>query len=80
MRPILWPTFSLAAVVLIAVGCNREGGRSKNLPPPPKGEAKEGLAIGNRAPEITGVDADGRRFALSDYRGKVVLLDFWFEK
>ncbi len=29
------------------------------------------------APEIAGVDADGKTFHLSDYRGKVVLLDFW---
>jgi cytochrome oxidase Cu insertion factor (SCO1/SenC/PrrC family) len=29
------------------------------------------------APEIVGVDADGKKFHLSDYRGKVVLLDFW---
>jgi len=29
------------------------------------------------APEIAGVDADGRTFHLSDYRGKVILLDFW---
>ncbi len=32
---------------------------------------------GKVAPEITGVDADGVAFKLSDYRGKVVLLDFW---
>lgn len=29
------------------------------------------------APEIAGVDADGNQFHLSDYRGKIVLLDFW---
>ena len=29
------------------------------------------------APDIVGVDADGEKFHLSDYRGKVVLLDFW---
>ncbi len=37
----------------------------------------EDLAIGKVAPEITGVDVDGRKFKLSDYRGKVVVLDFW---
>lgn len=35
------------------------------------------LVIGKPAPEIDGEDADGRRFKLSDYRGKVVVLDFW---
>ena len=35
------------------------------------------LAIGKVAPEISGVDVDGSKFKLSDYRGKVVVLDFW---
>jgi hypothetical protein len=35
------------------------------------------LAIGRQAPDIEGEDQDGRRFKLSDYRGKVVFLDFW---
>jgi peroxiredoxin len=37
------------------------------------------LRAGRPAPEIEGVDADGRTFRLSDYRGKVVLLHFWRE-
>jgi hypothetical protein len=37
------------------------------------------LAIGKVLPDIEGVDQDGKRFKLSDYRGKVVLLDFWQE-
>jgi hypothetical protein len=46
-------------------------------------EAKEALvevkklATGSVAPEIEGVDVEGVSFKLSDYRGKVVLLDFW---
>jgi hypothetical protein len=36
-----------------------------------------GREIGNLAPEIQGEDIDGRPFKLSDYRGKVVVLDFW---
>jgi len=35
------------------------------------------LAIGKMAPEIEGEDVDGVAFQLSDYRGKVVMLDFW---
>jgi cytochrome oxidase Cu insertion factor (SCO1/SenC/PrrC family) len=35
------------------------------------------LAIGRAAPDIEGEDIDGNKFKLSDYRGKVVVLDFW---
>ena len=36
-----------------------------------------GPAIGELAPEIEGTDLDGVAFKLSDYRGKVVMLDFY---
>jgi hypothetical protein len=42
--------------------------RIKNIP---------NLKVGKIAPEIVGEDIDGKQFKLSDYRGKVVLLDFW---
>ena len=35
------------------------------------------LSVGKVAPEIEAEDIDGIEFKLSDYRGKVVLLDFW---
>jgi hypothetical protein len=35
------------------------------------------LQVGMVAPDIEGEDVDGKRFKLSDYRGKVVMLDFW---
>jgi hypothetical protein len=38
---------------------------------------KNNLAIGMKAPDIKGEDMDGVGFKLSDYRGKVVVLDFW---
>ncbi|MDA7979091.1 MAG: redoxin domain-containing protein [Pirellulales bacterium] len=35
------------------------------------------LQIGMEAPDIEGTDVDDVAFKLSDYRGKVVVLDFW---
>jgi hypothetical protein len=37
------------------------------------------LAVGKKAPLTEGEDQDGKKFKLSDYEGKVVLLDFWSE-
>lgn len=37
------------------------------------------LAIGKKAPEISGLDQNGDALRLSDYRGKAVLLYFWTE-
>jgi len=39
--------------------------------------AMRNLSVGSTTPEIEGVDMDEVAFKLSDYRGKVVLLDFW---
>ena len=39
--------------------------------------AKEKLQIGCVAEDIVGEDLDGEEFKLSDYRGKVVVIDFW---
>jgi thiol-disulfide isomerase/thioredoxin len=36
-----------------------------------------GLKVGNIAPELEGTDVNGRTIKLSDYRGKVVVVDFW---
>ena len=35
------------------------------------------LSVGRPAPEISGRDVSGKAFKLSDYRGKVVVVDFW---
>ncbi len=40
-------------------------------------EMLQKFGIGAVAPEIEGEDISGVAFKLSDYRGKVVLLDFW---
>lgn len=35
------------------------------------------LKVGKIAPDIQGVDLDDKEFKLTDYRGKVVVIDFW---
>ena len=57
----------LAVLLLGLAGCSE----SETHTPP------MGLARGQLAPNIVGQDADGRPLKLSDFRGKVVVLDFW---
>ena len=40
-------------------------------------EHNKTFGIGKLAPEIEGVDLQGTKFKLSDYRGMVVVIDFW---
>jgi cytochrome oxidase Cu insertion factor (SCO1/SenC/PrrC family) len=66
----------LALVFCLALGgCRRaeNGGDDEEGPP----QLADMLPVGSKAPDIEGTDADGKTFKLSDYRGKVVLLDFW---
>ena len=37
------------------------------------------LSVGKPVPDVEGEDQDGQKFKISDYKGKVVLLDFWSE-
>ena len=39
--------------------------------------ARAALTVGSPAPDFSFTDTSGRAHKLSDYRGKVVLLDFW---
>ena len=38
---------------------------------------RELWAQGKPAPEVVGEDIDGKPFKLSDFKGKVVVIDFW---
>jgi cytochrome oxidase Cu insertion factor (SCO1/SenC/PrrC family) len=52
--------------------------RPPNLRPKgPSAPPAAGPKVGQPAPDIDGTDQDGKSFKLSDYKGKVVLLDFW---
>ena len=47
---------------------------SKEAPPEPRVEQ---LKVGAMAPDFTSQTLEGKEVKLSDYRGKVVILDFW---
>jgi hypothetical protein len=40
-------------------------------------DAREKIVSQKVAPDIVGVDLDGVAFKLSDYKGKIIMLDFW---
>jgi cytochrome c biogenesis protein CcmG/thiol:disulfide interchange protein DsbE len=43
----------------------------------PAPTVKEGHRVGERAPDFSLKDANGKTVSLADYEGKVVVLDFW---
>ncbi len=47
------------------------------VPAFPSSLASVGLSTGDLIPEIVGQDIEGADFKLSDYKGKVIMLDFW---
>jgi hypothetical protein len=54
-----------------------EADKGPGKPPPVPENPVIGFNVGDIAPEISGEDIDGKKFKLSDYKGKVVVLDFW---
>ena len=57
------PLAALALAAAAFVGCDNA--------------KSEGRRVGQQAPDIVGSDENGVPVKLSDYRGKVVLVDFW---
>lgn len=55
----------------------RSAGRTRKLGPPAEPSGNVGTDPGDTLPEISGTDVDGVDFALSDYEGKVKMVDFW---
>lgn len=77
--------FVLGALACLAPACAPDGrggasssssGGAVAVALPPK-DAKVGRDVGNLAPDFEVKDVEGKSFKLSDYRGKVVLIDFW---
>jgi peroxiredoxin len=69
--------FGLA--LLLAAGCGRNGGRASSSSGAAGAPAISGpgAAEGAMAPEFKLPDIDGRSVSLSDFKGKVVVVNFW---
>lgn len=65
----------LALVALVVLGCGFEG--NKPTSPEPLGDYVWSVGQDKLAPEIVAPNSKGETRKLSDFRGKVVLLDFW---
>lgn len=63
----------------VAAKCGDVKYGNRTLADKAKGDLFEmhNLVAGKAAPEIVGEDENGKAIKLSDFRGKVVLLDFW---
>jgi len=65
--------------VVLATGCRRakEGQQPEDIQQSTSTSAASAEKPADQAPEFVGVTVEGDTIALSDYRGKVVLIDFW---
>lgn len=63
--------------LLVAAGLVTAGVLAVAVLPGCERQYAEGKRPGDLCPEIAGTDADGKPVKLSDYRGKVVLVNFW---
>lgn len=64
--------FTVTTLLLILISCNsgRNEGKSEIT-------VKEGLKVGNKAPNLAYEDPNGNVITLSSLAGKMVLIDFW---
>jgi thiol-disulfide isomerase/thioredoxin len=76
MRSLFHVSF-MTAVMCLVFGCEDNSRKTKSAPPASPEKSASLPEVGRPAPEIEGEDLDGKTFKLSDYKGKVVLLDFW---
>ena len=75
---------SALACSLLWTGCSNRGGKSSeiaqtksSLAPQPGAPFNLDSAVGRMAPSFRLKDANGQTASPADYKGKVVLLDFW---
>ncbi len=73
---VIFIVASVGTLVVIAIGLLSPG----TAPNPTQTSAGHpvGLQVGNTAPDFTLAAPDGKKVSLSDYRGKPIMLNFWY--
>ena len=71
-----WRLVTLLIVVTVAVGAGARLRRTRRVLPSAPASGS-GYHVGDAAPDFALPALDGRSTRLTDYRGKVVLLNFW---
>jgi hypothetical protein len=69
-KRLTWLCLSLTLALGGCNGSNSPGASSSGVP--------DLITPGKAPPDIAGTDVDNQFFQLRDYRGRVVLLSFWF--
>ncbi|MHC5062437.1 MAG: TlpA family protein disulfide reductase [Planctomycetota bacterium] len=69
-----------AAIAELKLIAKEQKGRALELQASSEVFQIEKLQVGMEAPEMIGTDLDGRSVRLSDFRGQVVLLEFWADE
>jgi thiol-disulfide isomerase/thioredoxin len=70
----MYKLFISLLLVSILIGCSKNNGNENK---PISKETSKITGDNNKAPEFTLASIDGKDIKLSDYKGKVVIVDFW---
>lgn len=76
-KPLVLLVFPLLLLILCS---NGRGENKKEIRPPKSSQVSPGIGselVGKPAPDFTLASMTGTQYRLSDFKGKVVLIDFW---
>src|SRR5436853_4223733 len=75
---VIFIVASVGTLVVIAIGLLSPGTAPVPNSTPTSRSHPIGLQVGNTAPDFTLAAPNGKKVSLSDYRGKPVMLNFWY--